>query len=193
METVSDKRVIKTKKIIKNAVLKLAEDKEIEKISVTDIANEALIQRNTFYCYYSGVHDVISDIANDICATAAENLKTRNALSLKDTVHCFFDEIYLQLAGLGENYKSILFCENNLTEMMHMQNWLAEAIKEKNEEYAFFPVNELTSHGIYVLSAATIQSFSEWFKNGSSISFAEYIKFLEGLVINFSVYFKTLG
>ena len=51
-----DRRTAKTKKAIAIALAKLLSEKEINKITITDIAKEADINRKTFYNYYSSVY-----------------------------------------------------------------------------------------------------------------------------------------
>ena len=61
-----DRRVVKTKRAIKNAFAKLLSQKDINNITISDIAAEADINRKTFYNYYAGIHEVIDEIENDI-------------------------------------------------------------------------------------------------------------------------------
>lgn len=64
-----DRRVLKTKKAIRNALALLLSQKELEDITIKDIADAADINRKTFYNYYSGVHEVIDEIESEIvCA-----------------------------------------------------------------------------------------------------------------------------
>ena len=44
-----DRRVVKTKKAIRNAFAKLLSEKELDKITMKDIAEEANINRKTLY------------------------------------------------------------------------------------------------------------------------------------------------
>ena len=61
-----DRRVIKTKRAIRNAFAKLMVEKDINDITIIELAEAADINRKTFYNYYSGVYQVIEDIENDI-------------------------------------------------------------------------------------------------------------------------------
>ena len=61
-----DRRVLKTKKAIRNALALLLSEKELEDISIKDVADVADINRKTFYNYYSGIHEVIDEIENEI-------------------------------------------------------------------------------------------------------------------------------
>ncbi len=57
-----DKRVVKTKKAIRNALMKLLVDKEFDKITVKEIAQIAQVDRKTVYNYYTGVMEIFEEI-----------------------------------------------------------------------------------------------------------------------------------
>ena len=61
-----DRRVIRTKKAIRNAFAQLLSVKNLEDITVKDIAELADINRKTFYSYYSGVHMIVEETENEI-------------------------------------------------------------------------------------------------------------------------------
>lgn len=58
----TDKRVIKTKAGIKDAFMRLMTENELSKITVSDIAAKALVNRSTFYLHYGEVDDVMKEI-----------------------------------------------------------------------------------------------------------------------------------
>lgn len=61
-----DRRVVKTKRAIKEAFAKLLSHKDINDITISDIAAEANINRKTFYNYYGGIYEVVGEIEDDI-------------------------------------------------------------------------------------------------------------------------------
>ncbi len=75
----NDLRVIKTKKILFDTLLKLMKQKNFEKIKISDICEEALINRSTFYAHYEDKYELLIDLF--------ENQKQLllNELELKET------------------------------------------------------------------------------------------------------------
>ena len=61
-----DRRGVKTKRAIKEAFAKLLTQKDINDITISDIAAEANINRKTFYNYYDGIYEVVGEIEDDI-------------------------------------------------------------------------------------------------------------------------------
>ena len=61
-----DPRTRKTKRAIRNSFAKLLSERNINDITVRDVAELAEINRKTFYRYYSGTHQVVDEIENEI-------------------------------------------------------------------------------------------------------------------------------
>lgn len=61
----NDLRVIKTKNAIKKEFLHLMEKKELDKITVTELVQKALINKSTFYLHYHDIYDLYEDVLND--------------------------------------------------------------------------------------------------------------------------------
>ncbi|MCB5956372.1 TetR/AcrR family transcriptional regulator [Enterococcus sp. CWB-B31] len=54
------------KRVIQNAVIELVKEKQIDKISTTEIAKRAFISRITFYNYYANKYEVIESLLEEI-------------------------------------------------------------------------------------------------------------------------------
>ena len=72
MEKQTDLRVVKTRMLIKNAFNELVSEHGFEKITVSDIANKAMINRATFYLHYQDKYDLLSSIENEMFAEINE-------------------------------------------------------------------------------------------------------------------------
>lgn len=56
-----DRRILKTKKALKEALLELLKDKNFESINTTEICKTAMVSRNTFYNYYADKYALLED------------------------------------------------------------------------------------------------------------------------------------
>lgn len=63
--TAPDRRVVRTRKAIRQAFLTLMQETEYQKITITGIAREADIDRKTFYLHYQSVEDLANEIVQD--------------------------------------------------------------------------------------------------------------------------------
>lgn len=90
-----DLRVIKTKKNIKEEFRKLLKNKPIEKITVTELAENALINKGTFYLHYTDIYDLYEDVIKDFIKETFGTLPTYDLFFLdtrkflNDFIHMF--------------------------------------------------------------------------------------------------------
>ncbi|WP_428910796.1 TetR/AcrR family transcriptional regulator [Niallia sp. Krafla_26] len=60
----TDLRVLKTKKLIKDALITLIEEKGFETITIQKIADEAMMNRATFYLHYQDKYDLLQQVTS---------------------------------------------------------------------------------------------------------------------------------
>ena len=71
-EKVVDRRVRKTKRQLRLALMKLMADKSIKDISVRELAAIADINRGTFYIHYKGVNDLLLHLEDEMAERLSE-------------------------------------------------------------------------------------------------------------------------
>lgn len=105
-----DRRTKYTKKIIKDTFIKLLDEKDIKKITVSEICKLADINRATFYRYYIDVYDLLDKIQEEfIDELKAPYLKDPSRVN---SVGNFSKEI-LQVFIENKELVKILFDTNN--------------------------------------------------------------------------------
>ena len=77
-----DSRVVRTKKAIKDGFITLLGIKEIDSITVKDIAAYANVDRKTVYNYYPGVYALIEEIEDDFAKSMAEHSKFMQSINV---------------------------------------------------------------------------------------------------------------
>jgi AcrR family transcriptional regulator len=63
------KNAIRSKRMIRQAFIELLQEKDLQKITVTDIVSRADINRGTFYAHYQDIRAVIEQIENELIET----------------------------------------------------------------------------------------------------------------------------
>lgn len=66
MSVKMDRRQVRTKQLMRKALMELIEEKGMEGITVTDISNSANINRGTFYLHYRDVSDMLDQIKDEV-------------------------------------------------------------------------------------------------------------------------------
>ena len=88
-----DRRITKTRKSIQNAYLNLLRQKGTEKITISDIAREADIDRKTFYLHYDSTEDIIREYAEEKTRELLTRLTIRSFFSLSFDRKIFAKEV----------------------------------------------------------------------------------------------------
>ena len=109
-----DKRILKTKKNLKDTFIEMLSVKSFEQITVKELCEKSRTSRITFYTHYDDKYDLVDDISEDMIKMAQEeyqNLQKKNNPS-KDSVisYCNFLDCILNIY-----YKNIKFFLNLLS------------------------------------------------------------------------------
>ena len=75
MNKKDNRRVVMTKRIIKDIFIEMLEKKSIQKIYVRELCIKADINRSTFYKYYESQYDLLAEIENDLLIEIEEKCK----------------------------------------------------------------------------------------------------------------------
>lgn len=95
-----DLRILKTRKAIKEAFLTLVQTKGYERVTIQDIAEEAMINRNTFYLHYVDKPNLLESL----CQESIEKLNICVNLEMKD-IHEINKNMFVLI--LSETFKVI--------------------------------------------------------------------------------------
>lgn len=128
-----------TKEAIKNSLIKLLNERPINKITIKDITDDCGINRNSFYYHYSDLPSLISEIVN------AEADRIINKYSKIDSIE----------EGLSV---AIDFALENKAAVMHIHN---SPNREIYESYLWRVCEHITSTFINTVLAETNSEMSE--------------------------------
>ena len=104
-----DRRVLKTKRAIRNAFAKLMTEKDINDITIIELADAADINRKTFYNYYSGVYQVVEEIEQDISRSYDALLGNVEFRQSMDAPYSLFER-FSTLINMDPEFFGYLLC-----------------------------------------------------------------------------------
>jgi AcrR family transcriptional regulator len=121
-----DRRIIRSKKVMKAAILSLMLEKDFREITVTDIVGIADINRGTFYKHYQYTEDILKEITDEVISDLIDSFRepyknmevfelnklTTSAIKVFDHVNRFADFYSLMvqtttLAGFQHRFCSV--------------------------------------------------------------------------------------
>ncbi len=169
-----DRRIKRSKKALKEALIQLMKEKDFKEISITEIVREAEVNRGTFYKHYQYKEDlleeIIDEVITDLIASYREPYKDWKILEIKNLTSSavkVFDHVEKYA-----NFYSLIFHANVL---VGFQNRIGKilrdlALREFNE-YVSNPKIDRELHASY-RSYAILGMITEWVNSGFHYSSA---------------------
>ena len=72
-----DRRIVKTKRNLKEALIAMLDKEDFEHISITELCRKAEVSRITFYSHYSDKYALLDDIFNDMLDIGTADYRRR--------------------------------------------------------------------------------------------------------------------
>ena len=98
---------IRSRKLIKEALADLLQEKPLEKITVTDVVNRAGINRGTFYAHYADIPDVIQHLIQQAFSSIQEVLVSQTSV-LTDLPHALLTQIQQLLEDALSFFQNVM-------------------------------------------------------------------------------------
>jgi len=168
-----DRRQARTKQLLYKALMELIEEKGSENVTVTDIANQADINRGTFYLHYRDVPDMLEQIKEEVFSKIVSfmvQLNPNDAIQYGNK-----DEAYPELVGIFEEIalhadflKIMLGPKGDLSYAIKFKTTMAAHIFNKlnysypPEENSLVPRDYLIAY----ISSANFGMLCHWLESG---------------------------
>lgn len=171
-----DRRVKRTKKILRDNLFKLMETRTADEITVKELTEAAAVNRSTFYFYYKDINDMIRQIQAEIYSVFEAEVISPEAKF--DTISDFVAYITRFLVFCKTNEKICKFVisndpNNNLTNMIKER--LLEFIPDSEKVFDVDnPKRYLTCFAV----AGFWQTILNWMYDGMKISPDEMAAFM---------------
>jgi AcrR family transcriptional regulator len=81
-----NRRILYTKKIIKESLINLLKHKKIHEVTVTDICKKSDINRGTFYSHYKDAYDLLKSIEDELFNQILEYIEETPVEDYKDVL-----------------------------------------------------------------------------------------------------------
>ena len=175
-----DRRVVKTKKAIHNAFAKLLTEKELNDITISDIAELADINRKTFYNYYAGIYEVVDEIEDGIVQTLRDALNGADIRQALQNPYLFFHKLTSIINTDLEFYGHLLSMRGNLS----LVTKIVAAMKEtmRDAVMAQLPADQERVDLILDYSLSGMLSvYQNWFNSDRSLTLEEISEILSFL------------
>ena len=173
MKNKIDLRIIKTNKALFEALITLMEQKDFEKIKISDICDQALINRSTFYAHYEDKYDLLLAMINDL-KNNLEDISKNYFMELLKILINHVDE-------KRETYNSILKNDKNgiVMDFLIDVSYRDLTSRLKNDNIIFvIPIDVITKFYI----GGIVNIGIDWVKNKDKYSKEELLLYFDKLI-----------
>ncbi len=178
-----DRRVAKTKKAIHNAFAKLLSQKELNDITIKDIADLADINRKTFYNYYSGVYAVIDEIENEIINALEKTLEEIDFQDALNNPYPIFKKFTDIINSDLDFYGHLLSMQGNVSLITKTRNLMKQ--KMRAAVTAQLPIDgSLADIMLDYTFSGMMTTYQNWFNSGRRQSLEQISAVLSVLCFN---------
>ncbi len=98
-----DLRVKRTTKNIKEAFLELRKKKNLDKISVKELSELAMINKATFYLHYRDIYELSDQLENELIDRIIAEIKPIAILNTRDSFRAFFRSLSMAIINNEED------------------------------------------------------------------------------------------
>lgn len=178
------KSAIRSRKLIRMAYVELLQEKDINKITVTDVVKRADINRGTFYAHYQNTHSVQEQIENELIDQLLTLLKEfryenfiQNPLPLLQKASHYLEQdldFYRQLAKSKNSYPFL----NKLKEILINYIMNHTELPESQEERDTFQ----TAINFYI--GGIVMLYLDWFHDKLNLPLNDITQKISQLIVN---------
>ena len=155
VEKKTDRRILKTKRALRESLLYLLKEQPIQKISVSRLCEKSDINRSTFYTYYSSPMDLLESIEDEILNTLEEDMiqfEKENSISQLMNSIIFYISEHKQLVRLLFSDHGDPGFQNKL--LLATQHWTMPMWQSRRPDY---DAETLSSLHIYIYDQSVLQ------------------------------------
>lgn len=177
-----DRRVMKTKKAIRNALAELLIEQDIENITVKDIADKADINRKTFYNYYVSVFQVVDEIENEISQKFNDTLSDISTNDVLNDPKIVFDRINEIISDDSQFYEYLFRMENNQGLVTRLSDRLIKQTTSSLTEMGIEKTNAIIISDFYI--TGMIKAYKNWVNSDKAVTLETIADTLSVLIAN---------
>ena len=177
-----DKRVMKTRRSIHEAMTRLLAVKPIEEITVTELAEAAEINRKTFYNYYGSVYMVAEEMEDEIVARFEETLRRIDFETLLMDPQSTFNTLAKIITSDLDFYGNMLTNRNQISFLQKIISSLKQRIRMIYDSQITAD-DELVDYILDYIVAGLVSVYQRWFMSDGKMDIEVLSKYISMLAV----------
>ena len=164
---------IRSRKMIRESFLELLKEKDISKITVTDIVNKADLNRSTFYAHYVDVRAITEEMENEVIDKMIEILKKFEFKNFFNNPTPLLLEVSRFLESNQDTYKILLKVNEAETFLKKLKNEFAKYMMSDTDIPEYLKDSKMVNLRISYFAGGIINMYQDWFNGNLNCSLNE--------------------
>jgi len=186
----NDRRVKRTKKLLRDSLFSLLQEKSINEITVTELTDVADINRATFYFYYTDIFDMLDQIQNEAYELFEDVLQgAEDCVSTPEAFVKYVENILMFCKQNPAIARFVITREyNNNKVLTKIKKLLAKNVPVAKEQYAQDdPRRFILNFALNSLTGTVV----DWMDDGMVIPPNVMAEFISDMYISGSLFAKS--
>lgn len=180
-----DRRILRTRRRLRQALLDLIREKEYNDITITDLTERADMRRATFYMHYATVHELLMDALQDLFDEFVQQMEATQ------TYHPFYvdaerphiEPVFDYVADHVDLYRPLLTGQAGLLVQQYVRQYLA-AIKQRDLAQAGIALDDMpVDLLVNFIAGAEVSMLVWWLQHDMPYSPAQVAQQLQRLLM----------
>ncbi len=169
-----DRRIVKTKRAIRAAFASLVAMKDINHITIKELADKADISRKTFYFYYNSVWDIAEEIQNEI-ADKMFAIIDENGLSFsEESYQLVYEKFKSSIENDYQLFISVINASNNPSIREKTIKHFKELLLNRYSNN-FITEDKIANLSIDFIISGSMYVFKKWNNSDKNMSLEEFV------------------
>lgn len=164
-----DRRINKTKKSIRDALMVLLSKKKLSDITITELSNTADINRKTFYSHYSSIENILESFSDELVQHLIVILDQHNITEANLNVASIFNSLNEVIELDFEFFDTVIRTDSYYVFVKCIKKYIGSFINETYSKLLNIDQALFSMYTEYIASGI-INMYVEWFKSDRSIS-----------------------
>ena len=178
-----DRRIIKSKKAIKKAFMSILATKDINDITIKNIADLADVDRKTVYNYYNGTYEILNEIENEMVSTINDAMESLDLEGNLDQQINIFRKITEVINDNFEFYSILMKLNYDSQLIKKLISLFSEYAKRILNKFKL-PAGVSVEYAAIFIASGVLNTYYKWFNSDKSISLDDLSNQLYVLVTN---------
>ena len=179
-----DRRVRRTKAMLRAALTELLKTKPVNEISVTELTEKADVNRGTFYGHYKDIFDMVEQLENEMFQEFSALLQAYPADALKHGLRPILRDVFAFLQRYGDMAAALLERDRDTRFLEQLKGMVAERVSlEWGRLYQFGNPRE-QAFCLSFLVGGVVGLIQSWLTGGQGGSPEEMAALAEQLILH---------